>query len=295
LKSVIAVWWILAGPYVYKIFVAFTIFVLPRSQKTSYSLLTEQDEEQAQRPASLFRDECSKRKLFSSMIKYIYRCQPGEKPYYFGLGFVLWAFVFFCFWNVLAVGVSAFLGPLVAFAQADTSALWGSDQCGIWEYNSEANGGPATHRNDVLNRAKEARAGDYAQACYLSSGLSSSMRCKSFYRKEIEFSNQTTDCPFPDPEVCMKGKYSISFDTGIVDSGVIGINSKNTYKFRRRTICAPLVQEPFVRKVVEDGTEEYFYEYGKKYSKGRPHAVTSNYTYNTWGDPYYVPAGGYDV
>lgn len=229
------------------------------------------------------------------MVKYLYQCQPGNKPYFTGWGLLISVFIFFLVWNATGVAVSAFLGPLVAIAKADTSALWWSEQCGVWKYDSDANGEPATYRNNIMNREKEARAGDYAQACYLSSGLLSSMRCQSFYQKKISFSNKTTGCHFPDPDICTKGKYSISFDTGVVDSSAIGINSGSTYKFRRQTTCAPLVQDGFVRKSPDDNDmESYSYYYGMKYNKDRSRPI-SNHTYNTWGDPFYVGAGGYDI
>jgi hypothetical protein len=51
----------------------------------------------------------------------------------------------------------------------------------------------------------------------------------------------SVDCPFK-LNVCLGGKNStISFDTGLLDSGLLGINSFNRPLFQRKAICAPLI------------------------------------------------------
>jgi hypothetical protein len=294
LRSFLALWWSLAAPWLYKIFVAFVIFCWPRG---SYETLPSDDpHEEEESPATIFQREGSKRKMFLATVRHL--SQPGKKPYFTGIGFLIWAFVFFLLWSASGAAVSAYVQPWVGIDQTDTSALWLSTQCGVFQYDYRANGPSASLRNDVFNRAKEARAGDYAQACYSSSGLLTSMRCKSFHQQKIPFSNSTPSCPFPDEDICLKGTRglgTIRFDTGIVDSSALGINSKSTYKFRREMTCAPLTQEGFVRKVVENGVERYFYEYGQLYDDDNPPKPAFNYTYDTYGDPFYAPAGGYDV
>ncbi|KAF2434043.1 hypothetical protein EJ08DRAFT_694069 [Tothia fuscella] len=189
--------------------------------------------------------------------------------------------------------------------QQDTAARRFPKHCGIYNYNENSNGESATLRNDILNRMKESRAGTYAQTCYPPIGtlskpdLFSSMRCKTFYRQNINYKSDRQDstCPFADPNLCIKGALTVSFDTGKIDSSVIGINTKRPYQFRRKTTCSPLIQHGYVRKVSDSGYERYFYEYGKwhDFDKNGTRYEVRNYTYDTWGDPVYTPAGGYDA
>lgn len=96
--------------------------------------------------------------------------------------------------------------------------------------------------------------------------------------------------PFSSPEVCAGGLYSaVSFDTGLVDASVIGVNAASTHKFRRRTTCSPLnISEPYVTRIDHNGNlTGYEYYYGSKDG--------SNYTFDTFGHPFEWPIPAYSA
>jgi hypothetical protein len=171
-----------------------------------------------------------------------------------------------CFTSFVAwviVGVS------VVHIQTDSAGLLSSKNCGVWYFDGEHAGDDAAARANVLARDKEARAGEYVRRCYGpysgTSAVSPSTNCNFFYRPFIPFSNATTfKCPFPDSTVCAAGTPAISFDTGYVDAGEIGVNDGAQYKFRRTTTCVPLsIDEPYVRSELRNGTQTFYYQYGE--------------------------------
>lgn len=89
-------------------------------------------------------------------------------------------------------------------------------------------------------------------------------------------------CPFVSPELCFDGLYSaITFDTGLVDASIIGINAPHTHKIRRRTSCSPLnMSEPYTKGSEPDTNGMYRYYYGSK-DGGR-----DDYTFQTSGHPF---------
>ncbi len=192
---------------------------------------------------------------------------------------------------ILTISVTLIIaGVFSARVATDRAALWYSEHCGVWKFNSSAGGVEAATRHDIYDRQKESRAGEYAQNCYGSANLLQSERCNFFYQPTIDYSsNPTWDCPFASKEMCLEGQQAIEFRTGLLDPNGIGVNSKQMYKFRRNTTCAPLTWgDSFVRNETRGGRTTYYYHYG---SKGSDY----NYTYSTTGNPHDWHAPNYLV
>ena len=125
----------------------------------------------------------------------------------------------------------------IAISRAARSAF---TTCGIWEFDDENAGDEAAAHSDVYNYQMEARAADYAQNCYDAETAADPIGCDFFYNSSIGFTTKSFDrCPFEPFELCRDGLYSaVTFDTGLVDANIIGINSETAHKFRRRTTCS---------------------------------------------------------
>ena len=163
---------------------------------------------------------------------------------------------------------------------SDRVGLASSQHCGIWQFDDKA-GDEAADRDDLYNYQKEARASQYARTCYNAPNPDDPFSCRIFYNQSIEFDTKTDQpCPFASSELCSGGLYSaVSFDTGLIDASVIGINAPVTHKFRRTTSCSPLnMSKPYI--VSSEGTNntDYHYYYGSK--------DDIEYTFNTSGRPF---------
>lgn len=106
----------------------------------------------------------------------------------------------------------------------DTTALGSSPNCSIsprWNFSHF-----------------QPNAFDYSQRCYRTrNGIGD---CNSFYNQTIGYTETTTKSPFA-KEIRLEAEDSaLTFDTGVVDAKVIGINSAHKYQFRRTAICIPL-------------------------------------------------------
>lgn len=209
-------------------------------------------------------------------------CQPGAKPYFQSAWFFLSAVVFFCLLSLFGSYLTTFVSP-----SNGNTALWSSSSCGIWDVSDKL-GNPSAIRRSSLDLRKEIRAGEYVERCYGKEDAFSSMRCSSFYTPSIKVqrSNPVT-CGAFDDSIRMDGQTSVEFDTDLVDSADIGVNSWHPYKFRRKTCCMPLKQNGFIENDVENGTDTYYYYYSLQ--RG------SEYTYVMRGDPSDSGAGGYEV
>ncbi|KAL9127469.1 MAG: hypothetical protein Q9217_003669 [Psora testacea] len=142
----------------------------------------------------------------------------------------------------------AVAGVFSAKIASDRAGLASSKHYGIWQFDKDA-GQEAADRDDLDNYRKEARASQYARTCYKSQDPRSPFSYGMFYNQSIIFETRTHQlCPFASPELCMGGLYSaVTFDTGLIDGSVIGINAPVTHKFRRSTTCSPLnTSEPYI-------------------------------------------------
>ncbi|KAL2048571.1 hypothetical protein N7G274_000483 [Stereocaulon virgatum] len=175
----------------------------------------------------------------------------------------------------------AIAGVFSAKIASDRAGLASSPHCGIWQFDDNA-GEEAADRDDLGNYQKEARAGQYARTCYNSPDPNSPFTCRPFYNQSIKFDTFTRQpCPFPSSLLCSGGLYSaVTFDTGLVDASIIGINAAATHKFRRTATCSPLnMSEPYVISDDDDANDTaYRYYYGPKDDAG--------YTFNTSGRPF---------
>ena len=190
---------------------------------------------------------------------------------------------------LLVVVMTIFFGIFVAQVVASTFSakiasdrvgLASSQHCGIWQFNDTA-GQEAAYRDDLDNYQKEARASQYARTCYNAPNPDDPFSCRIFYNQSIVFDTKTDQtCPFASFELCSGGLYSaVSFDTGLIDASVIGINAPVTHKFRRTTSCSPLnMSKPYI--VSSEGTNntDYHYYYGPK--------DDIKYTFSTSGRPF---------
>ena len=183
--------------------------------------------------------------------------------------------------------VQAIADAFSAKIASNRIGLSSSKNCGIWQFDDAA-GEESAYRDDLNNHRKEARASEYARNCYNSPETVSTLSCKIFYNQSIAYSTQVDQrCPFSSSELCLGGLYSaVTFDTGVVDASVIGINAPSTHKFRRTTTCSPLnMSEPYVRQISYSGNDpSYEYFYGSKDG--------ARYTFTTSGQPveWLIPA-----
>ena len=190
---------------------------------------------------------------------------------------------------VLVVSFTILFGIFVAQVVASTfsakiasdrAGLVSSQRCGIWQFDDKA-GKEAADLDDLHNYQKESHASQYARTCYNTPHPDDPFSCRIFYNQSIKFSTKTDQlCPFASPELCSGGLYSaVSFDTGLIDAGVIGINAPETHKFRRTTICSPLnMSEPYIVSSESTNNTDYRYYYGAK--------DDIEYTFNTSGRPF---------
>ena len=186
---------------------------------------------------------------------------------------------------ILTIFVGLFVLLLVASTfsakiASDRAGLASSQYCGIWQFDDRA-GKEAAERDDRYNYQKEARASQYARTCYNAPNPDDPFSCRIFYNQSIKFDTKTDQpCPFASSELCSGGLYSaVSFDTGLIDASVIGINAPVTHKFRRTTSCSPLnMSKPYI--VSSEGTNntDHHYYYGPK--------DDIEYTFNSSGRPF---------
>jgi hypothetical protein len=179
---------------------------------------------------------------------------------------------------------------------ADRAALWSSERCGRWKFDSRDAPQGADARAAFSDRQKEDRAGQYAINCYEGSNMLPSERCSFFYRPNITYTvSYNWTCPF-EKSICADAQ-AIQFDTGLQDSSVIGVNTKHPYKFRRSSSCAALSPDyPYVKNKTEGNSTTYFYYYGQKVDNFRNKTyIISEYTHRTVGNPFQWPLPFYQV
>lgn len=218
-----------------------------------------------------------------------------------GMLFVLGVF-FSAF--IAQVFVGSFISARIA---TNRVALLESNRCGFYEYDDKRGGEEDAARADIWMSEKERRAAEYAQECYGPEKKGKAMLCNLFLNATIGFKRKDDTCPFDNHTVCAGGftnGAAVTFDTGLVDSSVLGINYNPTHKFRRTTTCTPLnSKSPYVRHFNNSPEDHgYLYYYGSLYdttdcSKTGPADPTRlvNYTLRTTGSPFYWMAPVYRV
>ena len=297
MTSFVAVCLTLTSPYLFKIsksFLGWLIRVL-RSLKTEWTNIELHDPSSSSgssvetqrllgQPPTIRRDESfanilsdseSSRDAVWKIARYIIRRGASIQASRTTFGIMLATLLFSLF---VAQTVAGILSAKIA---SNKSALSSSTHCGIWQFDDNA-GEEAAYRDDLYNYGKEARASQYARNCYNSPDPTDTLSCAFFYNQSIAFTTKSRQrCPFT-ADLCHGGLYSaVTFDTGLVDSSVIGINSQVTHKFRRKTSCSPLnMNESYVRGEfsADLNTTVYKYYYGPK--------ENIDYTFKTTGDPF---------
>ena len=206
--------------------------------------------------------------------------------------------------SVLLVLYQSIVGTVLTDNVARSrSALLKSDVCGLYEYDNKKGGEEDAVRADILMVGRERRAAAYAQDCYDPDTKVKATKCDFFYNSSIGYDRREDTCPFQHTEVCV-GRYqpgaAITFDTNLVDSGVLGINEESMHKFRRKTTCAPLSADwPFVEHFTNSRTNEsgYRYLYGQLWDTKNcsEKVLLSKYTLRMTGHPFEWQAPVYKV
>ncbi|OCL08785.1 hypothetical protein AOQ84DRAFT_406004 [Glonium stellatum] len=225
--------------------------------------------------------------------------ESGQRIY--GSHAIITIVVLFTLFGAFVVEVLA--GMFSERIATDKAAILASSHCGLYEFDDTRAGDEEAARADVYLYGREKRAGEYAQSCYGPSDTPQLMRCDSFYNSSIGFDRPEHDriCPFKDPNICASG-YSpgsgVTFDTGLVDSSILGVNFKPTHKFRRRTTCSPLnMDHPHIKRWHNrrTNTTGYHYYYGGIYDQYNHSRLITPYTLDTSGDSFNWLAPGYWV
>ena len=253
----------------------------------------EQDSDQpAQNPFAILRSSQSGRETLGKFMKYSLLRGANISGSHVFLMTLLGAAIL----TVFVAGVVA--NVFSAQIATDRAALLASSHCGIWKIDEKA-GNETVSRADLMDLQKEARAGDYAKYCYSSERSKGFRDCGFFYQPKIDYTTRSQDvCPFASPDICHDGLYSaVSFDTGLVSLNTIGINSEVDYKFRRRTICAPLSMDTsYVRNGSHDNDNPTFYYYFGNITDDMGCASRSTeYTFTTSGKPFDWRVPGYSI
>lgn len=171
---------------------------------------------------------------------------------------------------------SAFVGTTIGGIASARIAdgelgLSNSPNCGNWllkftQFNESLLNGLNVHFE------KEIAAGAYQETCYGPDTKSDT--CKTFSDQEITYAKKyNVSCPF-EGSVCLEGEVAaIKFDTGLIDSEVLGINidTSKRFKFQRSMTCAPLVvDERYVSRGQEGRHWQWHYRYGSVLPMRRP-------------------------
>lgn len=218
-------------------------------------------------------------------------------------------FIFFVIGTIFFVFYAQIIASAILTDRmvTDRVGLLDSKKCGLYEYNNERYGEEEASRADILMVERERRAAAYAQECYDygTNKKGKAMTCDFFYNSTIGYEVKEAICPFDKKEVCFERSQpgsAVTFDTGLKDSSLLGINANPTYKFRRISTCAALSAEPpYVEHFDNSDTDHgYLYEYGSMYNTSdtkceTPPEATTDYTMRIVGHPFDWQAPVYRV
>ncbi|KAF2004725.1 hypothetical protein P154DRAFT_560501 [Amniculicola lignicola CBS 123094] len=298
-KTVVAVCLTLSGPYVFRILAT----SLARVRKWWDG--DQNDERHPLLPSSapdnggtqgrvphsigeIFKASYGGRDLVANSFKYLYHVGAEHSNWLIIASTIV-------FGSFVALVVAGVFSEKVIVNRA---ALASSKHCGVWMFDSENAGDAAAARADLMDRGKEARAGDYVEDCYEKPEGVPGSHCMFFYKPKINYSTSYSwKCPFQDDNVCAESQQAVTFDTGLIDAADIGVNSAATYKFNKSTTCAPLsIEYPYVQNQTHNGSTTYYYNYGSIVDwEMDPPTTIRNYTYSTTGNPFKWLAPVYDV
>lgn len=164
-------------------------------------------------------------------------------------------FALVAFLNVIAIGAAGIFVSRVTEVRSDV--LIRGSSCGSWP-------NPYSHttssnlqetmmeqaRFDTLLQTWFTTASQYAADCYGYDNSTSSnlifSDCKAYGRNLIDWSVETTKCPFAE-EMCIED-FAVRFDTGYIDSSNhLGINAPEAHRVQLRQVleCAPITTNGF--------------------------------------------------
>ena len=178
----------------------------------------------------------------------------------------------------------------------EASGLSASKHCGSWSLRTDA-GKEAEDDDDLLQAQKETRAAQYGRDCYGHRSVISPDRCSFFDSQSVPYNVQIgQECPFQDKRFCAGGGYTAArFTTGLVDAGVLGINTDKPPKFNRTTICVPLnLDQGFIKEIPPD-PHHHDYQYEYHLGPVSDSDYHSNYTFRMFGDPFKWDLPAYSV
>jgi hypothetical protein len=118
----------------------------------------------------------------------------------------------------------------------------------------------------------EEQSANYYQNCYEAN--EASQVCNIFANNDRLSNTIDNDlCPFED-DMCLLGPSSaVTFDTGMLPSSTLGINSQTHVYYRRKTTCSPLRTDGFV--VTQDNYSGFLLQSQFYYGN----STQSNWTY----------------
>ncbi|KAF2118662.1 hypothetical protein BDV96DRAFT_596512 [Lophiotrema nucula] len=104
----------------------------------------------------------------------------------------------------------------------------------------------------------------YEESCY--SGKGREEECSLFHSTKLNFTeHRNATCPFKD-DMCLHGaKSAYELETGFLDAKLLGINFRDTCRFRIRKVCSPVVaDERYVKlhEIDNSGNRKVEYHYG---------------------------------
>jgi hypothetical protein len=206
LKALIAVWLGLISPYMLRL-LQYPVFHILRFYERGDAPPTQEEVQPImqngnatessrhstplrwQRASNVLVESNSSRDLFAKTVAYARIPTNRHKLSLALIGTV----VFLSFFARALIG---FFSVLVATNKA---ALWASEHCGPYVFDSIGAGDDIAARADVYDREKESRAGAYAENCYQNESTSiRSLHCNFFYRRAYRSTPRTLgDARFP--------------------------------------------------------------------------------------------------
>lgn len=127
-----------------------------------------------------------------------------------------------------------------------------TDDCGIWLplglLNQDWTYDKPMMTATELGLNTTIAAENYVRNCYVTESASIA-DCNVYVQRKISHTTELVPCPFRDPSVCLGPKTdALAMDSGNISLSDLGINwqSAADISVRRRSVCTPIVTEPFL-------------------------------------------------
>jgi hypothetical protein len=188
---------------------------------------------------------------------------------------MLLAFCAAIFISITAASIST--GLLIQ----DNSAIPARQRCRMWENPGENI--MSNPRGDMMEFAEA-----YYRTCYENDP--SVQECDQFIDNDLHDINTTfVECPFKG-DVCLLGKNSaIKWDTGLLDSIILGINSRYRPFIQKETICSPLIIEGYYDFVSNTSTNSTTFNF--HYGNNSTNNITYSQNRSDYFENLYSPSG----